>query len=129
MKQKTAKNIHPATSFAAASRATEVRVERMKGLGFAEARLRYRAVEKFAARNDNTPANSIAQMRAAGALGHRARAILLSAPIETPADAIAALRFSHEWYERDTGDENIEELFDRAIRILERHVAAPAGLV
>jgi hypothetical protein len=120
MKQKVAKNIKAATSFATASRATELRVDRMKGLCFAEARLNYRAVEKFSARNSNTPANSIAQMRAAAALEHRARAILHAAPIKSPADAIAALRFIYEWHEQ--GDDTYKALFERAIRILERHV-------
>ncbi len=127
MTQKTAKKIKPAASSEVAWHAAKLRVDRMKGLCFAEARLSYRAVEKFVARNSNTPANSIAQMRAACALDHRARAILRSAPIETPADAIAALRFSHEWYERDTGDENIEKLFHRAIEFLERDIASPSS--
>jgi hypothetical protein len=127
MTQKTAKKIKPAASSEVAWHAAELRVERMKGLIFAEALLSRRAVEKFAARNSNAAANSIAQMRAAGALDHRARAILRAAPIRSPADAIAALRFFYEWHEQ--GHDTYKELFGRAIKVIQRHATATASRV
>jgi hypothetical protein len=126
----------PTDAFAAALSAAELQVDRMNGLGFAEAQLCMRPVEEFVSRISEVPLSAPARLatissgaecRAVTDLETRARGILRSAPIVTPADAIAALRFCHEWYERDMGDEENEKLFQRAIEFLDRHPATANG--
>ncbi len=102
----------------------------MEGLGFAEAAESLRSLKEFVVRTMNSPVSSRAVCRAIAVVDYRARALLRQAPIKSPADAIAALRFVYEWHEQcDDSEDTYTELFERALKFIERHVAATTGRV
>jgi hypothetical protein len=106
----------------AALRAAELQVQKMRSMAFAAASSVLRLLFDFEQAIANDPKRSADERKASLGIYNRGRAILLVAPIETPADAIAALRYVYEWHEQ--GHDTYTALHERAIDFLERHVAA-----
>jgi hypothetical protein len=107
------KTMKPAASTDAALIAARLAIRKMKGLGFAAARPLLRPAEEL---GDDLPDAVFDRVYLRG------YDCLVSSPIKTPADAAAAIRYFSEKSNRNDGER--ERLTARAVKVLERHVAA-----